>query len=64
MPVDLIDTDRELMRRFFEVVLVRYRTGETALAEASEDLMQAVAALGGSQDDFRTYLQAAIDDHE
>ena len=63
MPTSLSDADRELLKRFFEVVLVRYRTGEAALSEACEDLVQAFTALGGAPDDFRTYLQTAIEDH-
>ena len=64
MPDDLSTEDRELMDRFFETVLLRYRAGRTALDEAREDLAQAFSAAIAPGDDFRAYMQTVIADDE
>ncbi|MFT8242403.1 hypothetical protein [Roseomonas sp. BN140053] len=64
MAIEITPADREMMARFFELILVRYRTGSTTLAEAIADLSNTFVAGVASDESFRSYMRTVIEDAE
>jgi len=60
MDINLSNDDHDLLDRYLEAVLERYRSGQCELIDARGDIAEAFSLLARGNENFRHHMRASL----